>query len=75
MTSVQLNWHIQFVCRSYGCEIMHYFKSLTGGGIYGNVSAIGDVGALIYDVFVVNIDGHRTWGRLTRWRYLIFFLC
>ena len=26
-----------------GCETMHFLKSLTGGGIYGNFSAMGHV--------------------------------
>ena len=26
------------------CEIVHFFESLTGGGIYGNFSAVGHVG-------------------------------
>ena len=28
-----------------GCEIMHFLESLTGGGIHGNCSAMGHVGA------------------------------
>ena len=28
-----------------GCEIVHFLESLTGGGIYGNFSAMGHVGA------------------------------
>ena len=28
-----------------GCEIVHFFESLTGGRIYGNFSAMGHVGA------------------------------
>ena len=28
-----------------GCEMVHFFGSLTGGGIYGNFSAMGHVGA------------------------------
>ena len=28
-----------------GCETVHFLKSLTGGGIYVNFSAMGHVGA------------------------------
>ena len=43
------------------------FYSLTAGGIYGNYSAMGHVGALIHGYFFFKIDGHRTSG----WRYVI----
>ena len=37
-----------------GCETVHFLKSLTGGGIYGNFSAMGHVGASIHGYFCQN---------------------
>ena len=39
-----MNIH-RFVIEAIGSEIVHFLESLTGGGIYGNFSAMGHVGA------------------------------
>ena len=44
--------------------MVHFFESLTGGGIYGNFSAI--LLAHEYMTIFVKIDGHRTSGRFKR---------
>ena len=44
--------------------MVHFFESLTGGGIYGNFSAI--LSDYFYLTIFVKIDGHRTSGRFKR---------
>ena len=48
LTKVQLRKAL-FV-EAVGCEIM-YFESLTGGGIYGNFSAMGHLGPRMHGYF------------------------
>ena len=48
---MQFSRHIhRFVLfvESIGCEMVHLFESLTGGGIYGNFSAMGHMYMAIF---------------------------
>ena len=51
--------------------MVHLFESLTGGGIYGNFSAMGHVGTLIHGYFCQNVRALHVGTFKKSWRYVL----
>ena len=54
-----------------GFETVNFFESLKGGGIYGNFSAMGHVGAWIQGYFCQNWWALHVGAFKKSWRYVI----